>query len=102
VQGIETENFMKLTKRLTNLALLAIASFTVSTVQADDTLSQSAPTHKQLMKDCIRKHQAGDVNLSKSQLSRICEDELKQQKITGSPPPAPTSDGPQAPQTPPP
>jgi hypothetical protein len=94
---------MKNTKALTALVLLSMASFMVGTVQADDTMTQSTPTHKQLMKDCIRKHQSGDVNQSKSQLNRICQDELKQQKATGTPPPpAPPSDGPQQPQTPPP
>jgi hypothetical protein len=94
---------MKHTKTLTALALLSMASFMVGSVQADDAMSQSAPTHKQLMKDCIRKHQSADVTQSKSQLNRICEDELKQQKATGTPPPpAPPTDGPQHPQTPPP
>jgi hypothetical protein len=94
---------MKYTKRLTGLALLSIAAFTLGSVQADDSMTQSAPTHKQLMKDCIRKHQTGDVNQSKTQLSRICEDELKQQKASGGtpPPPAAPTDGPQQPQTPP-
>jgi hypothetical protein len=94
---------MKYTQRLMGLTLFSIAAFTVGSVQADDSMSQSTPTHKQLMKDCIRKHQTDDVNQSKAQLSRICEDELKQQKASGGtpPPPAPPTDGPRQPQTPP-
>jgi hypothetical protein len=94
---------MPYAKRFTGLALWAIGGCVVQTALADDSLSQSAPTHKQLMKDCIRKHQTDDVAQSKSQLTRLCEDELKQQKITGTPPPpAPPTDGPRLPQQPPP
>jgi hypothetical protein len=94
---------MTYAKPLSSLALLSIAGFMACTALADDTMTQSAPTKAQLMKDCIRKHQAGDVNQSKAQLNRICKDELKQQKATGTPPPPPApTDGPQQPQTPPP
>jgi hypothetical protein len=90
-------------KRLTSLAVLSLACFALHTAQAEDSMTQSSPTKQQLMKDCIRKHQTADVNQSKSQLNRICKDELKQQKLTGTPPPpAPPSDGPAQPQTPPP
>ena len=90
-------------KRLTSLALLSLASLALHTARADDTMTQASPTKGQLMKDCIRKHQTADVNQSKSQLNRICKDELKQQKVTGTPPPpAPPTDGPAQPQTPPP
>jgi hypothetical protein len=94
---------MNYSKRLAGLALMSMASFALQPVRADDAMTQSTPTKQQLMKDCIRKHQTDDVNLSKSQLNRLCKDELKQQKATGTPPPpAPPTDGPQTPQPPPP
>ena len=94
---------MKHTKRVAGLALLSMASFLVQVSRADDTMTQSAPSKDQLMKDCVRKHQTDDVNLSKAQLNRLCKDELKQQKVTGTPPPpAPPTDGPQTPQQQPP
>ena len=84
-------------KQFAGLALLSLASAMAQSVYADDAMARATPTNKQMMKDCIRKHQTSDVNMSKSELTRICKDELKQQKITGSPPPpaAPT-DGPPA------
>jgi hypothetical protein len=79
------------------LAMLALASVATHSADADDTMTRTTPTSKQLMKDCIRKHETADVNMSKSELNRICKDELKQQKITGTPaPPALPTDGPQA------
>jgi hypothetical protein len=89
---------MKSTKqRLMGLALLSLASITVCSVHAEDSMTRATPTNKQLMKDCIRKHETSDVNMSKSELNRLCKDELKQQKVTGSPPPpALPTDGPQA------
>lgn len=88
---------MNYRKQLIGLALLSMGSAAAQSVYADDTMTRATPTTKQMMKDCIRKHQTSDVNMSKSELNRICKDELKQQKVTGSPPPpaAPT-DGPQA------
>jgi hypothetical protein len=84
---------------LMSIAALALGCLMMQTVCADDSMSRATPTKKQMMKDCIRKHETADVNLSKPELNRICKDELKQDKLTGSPPPpAAPNDGPQQPQ----
>jgi hypothetical protein len=86
----------QLKHRPVSLAILALASLLVQSAHADDTMTRATPTKKQMMRDCIRKHETADVNMSKSELNRICKDELKQEKATGSPPPpALPSDGPQ-------
>jgi hypothetical protein len=86
-------------KNLPGLVIFALASVMVQPGNADDSMARATPTKKQMMKDCIRKHETADVNLSKSELNRICKDELKQEKVTGSPPPpAAPNDGPQQPQ----
>ena len=79
---------MKLNKLIP--ASLALLSLTVSLAEmshADDVMTRATPTKKQMMRDCIRKHESSDVNLSKSELDRICKDEIKQEKVTGKPPP---------------
>jgi hypothetical protein len=43
-----------------------------------------------MMKDCIQRQKTADVTMSKAAMTRICKDQLKQQKQTGTPPePAP-------------
>jgi hypothetical protein len=56
---------------------------------ADDTVSRATPTRHQLMKECIDKQKTADVTMSKSEMQRICKDELKRQKDFGvaTPPP---------------
>ena len=56
-------------------------------VAADPPMDRTTPTKSETMNDCIRKHQAGDVNLSKSELKRLCKDEIKQKKTAADAPP---------------
>jgi hypothetical protein len=80
---------MKSTVSITSsLALLSLMSvLAVPMSHADDVMTRATPTKKEMMRDCIRKHQSSDVNLSKSALNRICKDEVKQERLTGTPPP---------------
>jgi predicted transglutaminase-like cysteine proteinase len=58
---------------------------------ADDTVSRATPTDHQFMKDCIERQKTADVTMSKTQMTRLCKDQMKQQKQTGVPPePAPS------------
>ncbi len=58
---------------------------------AEEPMDRATPNKSELMNDCIRKHQAGDVNLSKSELNRICKLEVKQNKtVADTPPPQDT------------
>ena len=58
---------------------------------ADDSVSRATPTNHQAMQDCIQKQKMADVTMSKAAMRRICKDQLKQQKETGTPvDPAPT------------
>jgi hypothetical protein len=80
------------------LFLLAISmSFAAPQCFADDAMAHATPNKHQAMKDCRHKHQMQDVNLSSSELDRICKDELKAQKQTGATPPPP-QDTPKEPQ----
>ena len=64
--------------------LLISASFISLQGFADQAMKQATPNKHQLLKDCERKHQMQDVNLSKSELARLCKDELKAGKQTGA------------------
>jgi hypothetical protein len=56
---------------------------------ADDSLSRVTPTKHQSMRECIEKQKTADVSMSKSQMTRLCKDEMKRQKELGeSAPPA--------------
>jgi hypothetical protein len=59
---------------------------------ADDSVSRATPTKHQSMQECIEKQKTADVTMSKSQMTRICKDELKRQKELGesTPPPSDT------------
>jgi hypothetical protein len=71
-------------------AALAAAALLAGPVIADDSMSRATPSKHQAMKDCIEKQKTADVNMSKSQMERLCKDELKRQKASGgAPPPAP-------------
>jgi hypothetical protein len=61
---------------------------------ADDSMSRATPTDHQSMKDCIEKQKMTDVNMSKAAMTRICKDQLKQQKASGVPLDAPPTDTP--------
>jgi Flp pilus assembly protein TadB len=57
---------------------------------ADDSVSRATPTKHQSMKECIEKQKTADVTMSKSQMARICRDELKRQNELGESTPPPT------------
>jgi pentapeptide MXKDX repeat protein len=61
---------------------------------ADDSMSPATPTSRQMMKECIEKQKTADVNMSKAAMKRMCKDQLKQQKQSGTPVEAPPSDTP--------
>lgn len=52
--------------------------------------SRATPTTHESMKDCIQKQKSSNVTMSKSQMTRICRDELKRHRRYGetTPPPA--------------
>lgn len=56
---------------------------------ADDAVSRATPTKHQTLKECIEKQKTADVTMSKSQMTRICKDEMKRQKALGESPPPP-------------
>lgn len=52
--------------------------------------SRATPTEHESLRDCIEKQKSSNVTMSKSQMTRICKDELKRKKRFGetTPPPA--------------
>jgi hypothetical protein len=56
---------------------------------ADDAPSHAAPSRHQAMHECIEKQKTADVTMSKSQMTRLCKDELKRQKDLGESTPPP-------------
>ena len=56
---------------------------------ADDSLPHTAPTPQESMKTCIEKQKTADVSMSKSEMTRICKDEMKRQKLSGQTTPPP-------------
>jgi|HubBroStandDraft_5_1064220.scaffolds.fasta_scaffold123799_2 hypothetical protein len=63
---------------------------------ADDSVSRATPTQHQTLKACIEKQKTADVTMSKSEMTRICKDEMKRQKELGesTPPPRDVSKSP--------
>jgi hypothetical protein len=78
-----------------SLAFAAAASLSGQSF-ADDPVSRATPTKHQSMQECIEKQKTADVTMSKSQMTRICKDELKRQKELGESTPPP-SDAPHTP-----
>jgi hypothetical protein len=74
---------------LFSLVLIAAA---IGEVHADDSVSRATPSKHQSMQECIEKQKTADVTMSKSQMTRICKDELRRQKQLGesTPPPSDT------------
>ena len=75
-----------------SIALFGVILFGTQAL-ADDSMSRSAMTKRQLMNECMQKQQSADVTMSKAQMKRICKDQLKQQKTSGvfpEPPPVDT------------
>jgi len=80
-----------MTRRLYPL-VLAAAALLGAPAFADDSVSRATPTKHQSMKECIEKQKTADVTMSKSQMARICRDELRRQRALGesTPPPSDT------------
>jgi hypothetical protein len=71
-------------------AVVAIAAvLSVGSSFADDSVNRTTPTKHQSMKACVEKQKTADVTMSKSEMTRICKDEIKRQKELGegTPPP---------------
>jgi hypothetical protein len=76
---------------LFSLAFLTAAALLGTQAFADDSI-RPTPNKHQSMQECIEKQKTADVTMSKSQMTRICKDELKRQKELGesTPPPSDT------------
>jgi hypothetical protein len=70
-------------------SILAAGALLGAQAFADDT-SRATPTQHQSMKECIEKQKTADVTMSKSQMTRMCQEELKRQKEFGESTPPPT------------
>jgi hypothetical protein len=71
------------------------AALLTSPVFADDPMPRATPTQHQSLKACIEKQKTADVNMSKSEMTRLCKDQIKRDKAGDTPPPP--SDMPKAP-----
>jgi hypothetical protein len=77
--------------KVTVLTLMISAAALLSVqASADDAMTRATPNKHQMIKDCIQKQKTADVNMSKSEMVRICKAELKQQKTSGVTPPPPS------------
>jgi uroporphyrinogen-III decarboxylase len=56
----------------------------------EDAPSRATPTAHESMKDCMEKQKTANVTMSKSQMTRICKEELKRQRESGEIAPPPT------------
>jgi hypothetical protein len=82
--------------RLAPSALTIAALLAGGSSFADETVSRATPTKHQSLQACIEKQKTADVTMSKSEMTRICKDELKRQKEFGesAPPPRDASKNP--------
>jgi hypothetical protein len=76
--------------RLLCSSIFTAAALLGSQAFADDSVSRATPTTHQSMKECVEKQKTADVTMSKSQIARICKDELRRQKALGESTPPPT------------
>jgi hypothetical protein len=72
------------------LAFLTAAALLGTQAFADDSVSRATPNKHQSMRECIEKQKTADVTMSKSQMTRICKDELRRQKDLGESTPPPS------------
>jgi hypothetical protein len=56
----------------------------------EDAAHRATPTQHESMKDCVEKQKMAGVTMSKSQMTRICKDELKRKRRYGETTPPPT------------
>jgi hypothetical protein len=61
---------------------------------ADDTMSHVTMTKSQQLKDCIERQKSTDVTMSKTDMKKLCKDQLKLQKQSGVSPEPPPVDAP--------
>jgi hypothetical protein len=80
-----------MTRLLFSFAFLTAGALLGTQAFADDSI-RATPNKHQLMQQCIEKQKTADVTMSKSQMTRICKDELRRQKELGesTPPPSDT------------
>jgi hypothetical protein len=65
--------------------LLVAAALVAGTALADDSMDRATPTKHQTFKECIAKQKTADVNMSKSEMTRLCKDEMKRAKAGDTP-----------------
>ena len=80
--------------RIINSVVLIGLSLCAAQAFADDSATPGTPTSHQLLKDCIEKQKASDVSMSKAEMTRLCKEQLKQQKKAGVPVDPPPVDTP--------
>jgi hypothetical protein len=76
-------------------SLLVAAALVAGAALADDSMDRATPTKHQIFKECIAKQKTADVNVSKSEMTRLCKDEMKREKAGDSP--LPPTDAPRTP-----
>jgi hypothetical protein len=76
-------------------SLLLATALVAGTALADDSMDRATPTKHQTFKECIAKQKTADVNMSKSQMTRLCKDEMKREKAGDTP--LPPTDAPHNP-----
>ena len=66
-------------------SLVVAAALAAGTALADDSMDRATPTKHQTFKECIAKQKTADVNMSKSEMTRLCKDEMKRAKAGDTP-----------------
>jgi hypothetical protein len=74
-----------MTRLFYSLVFAAAAVLGVQAFAGDS--SRATPTKHQSMMECIEKQKTADVTMSKSQMARICRDEMKRKQLGESTPP---------------
>jgi pentapeptide MXKDX repeat protein len=79
---MDQEKFMKFVP-----IVLAVGILLSGSALADDSMKRATPSKHQMMKACIEKQKTADVNMSKSEMQRICKDEVQRQTAGDTAPP---------------
>jgi hypothetical protein len=80
-------------KLLSSCLMTATLAGLAMQVCADDSMTRATPNKHQMMKECLEKQKTVDVNMSKSEMTRLCKDEIKKAQTVGDAP-LPPSDTP--------
>jgi hypothetical protein len=80
-------------KPLVSCLLTATLAGLAMQASADDSVNRATPTKHQMMKECLEKQKTADVTMSKSEMTRICKEEIKKEQSAGVAP-LPPSDTP--------